>query len=370
MRRVLVVLWLGAAACGSPPMPPPQGAIQATITTYDFTFDLATRHATAVLTANVDAPGNCLSLPFRATNLVNVTIDGDAAGTQLADGIVSICGTGWEAGTTLTISAELDVAQATDGASQVGYSVSPTPGSGQFYYLVSWVEGCDRFAPCDHRPSVFAHYHFHVAHPAGVTVLCPGTVSETNGVTDCTFDYDGGPTYSTFGIAGHSAWTMHDLGTWGGVHATIYDEPSGATSALVDPTWFDGYLTWIQGEFGPYPYGTELRVAVAPTYWSGFEHPGNIVLDDGLACGPPKCSSYYLHPVTHVLTHEIAHQWAGDQTTLSGLYDFVWKESMAEYLAYTYESMQDPPAALATARGWKSMAQSARYYPVPTTMPA
>jgi aminopeptidase N len=367
MRRVLLVLCV-ASACGGT-APPPTGPIAATVTTYDFTFDLQSRHASAVLTATVDTAGDCLTLPFRAKSLGEVTIDQVAVGALLAQDLLTICGDGYEAGAVLTITAQMEVAQATLGASQVGYSISPTPGGGNFYYLVSWLEGCDQFAPCDHRPSVFAHYHFHVAHPAGVTVLCPGTISDANGVTDCTFDYDGGPTYSGFGIAAHTAWNLQDMGMWGGVHATLYDEPSGAIAALVDPAWFDGYVTWLESEFGPYPYGTDLRVAVAPTFWAGFEHPGNILLDDALSCGPPRCSQWYLHPVTHDLSHEIAHQWAGDQTTLSGLYDYVWKEAMAEYLAYSYESMKDPPAALATARAWKSMAQSALYYPVPTTMP-
>jgi aminopeptidase N len=369
MRWALVVLCV-AAACGGSPQPPPTGPIDATITTYDYTFDLTTRHASAVLTATVNTGGDCLTLPFRAKALTGITIDGVAAGTQLAQDLLTICGQGWDAGTELTIAGQMDVALATDGASQVGYSITGTASGAKFYYLVSWVEGCDQFAPCDNRPPVFAHYHFHVTHPAGVTVLCPGTVGDANGVTDCTFDYDGGPTYSGFGVAAHSAWHLQDFGTWGGVHATIYDEPSGAVSALVDSNWFDGYVTWLEGQFGPYPYGTDLRVAVAPTYWSGFEHPGNILLDDGLTCGPPRCLQRYLHPVTHVLSHEIAHQWAGDQTTLTGRYDFAWKESMAEYLAYTYESMKDPPAALATARAWKSMAAGALYYPVPTTSPA
>lgn len=43
---------------------------------------------------------------------------------------------------------------------------------------------------------------------------------------------------------------------------------------------------------------------------------------------------------------------------------------MAEYIAYSYELQADPPAALATARAWKSFASGARYYPVPTTQPA
>jgi aminopeptidase N len=123
----------------------------------------------------------------------------------------------------------------------------------------------------------------------------------------------------------------------------------------------------MQAKFGPWPYGHELRIATGPTYWSGFEHPGNIVLDDGLArqIQPP-----YLHNVQHILDHEIAHQWAGDQTTLADTYDFVWKESMAEYFAYAYEDMADPAAAPATAAYWKNASAAALYYPVPGDKPA
>src|SRR5690606_8409070 len=112
-----------------------------------------------------------------------------------------------------------------------------------------------------------------------------------------------------------------------------------------------------------YPYGDELRVVTGPTYWSGFEHPGNIVLDDGL---DRPMSSRYSRPVAHVLNHEIAHQWAGDQTTLADTYDFVWKEAMAEYLSYVYEDEAGiPNEALVTARAWKAFANGAAYYPVP-----
>jgi aminopeptidase N len=337
---------------------------------YDVAFDLVTRHASATVTARVDVAGDCLTIPFRADHLAEVTIDDVPAGGHLADGLLTICGAGYRAGEELAIHASMDVPLATLSGSQVGYSITPAAGGATFYYLMSWIEGCDRFAPCDHRPAAFATYHFHVTHPPGVTVLCPGTISDAGGVTDCVFDRAGGPTYSTFAIAAMTGWTPHALGTWGGVRATIYDEASGATTAKVDAAFEDGFLAWMQARFGAFPYGDEIRVAVAPTYWSGFEHPGNIVLDDALACSGVKCGSPYLHPVTHVLTHELAHQWAGDQTTLADRYDFVWKEAMAEYLAYAYEAEADPPAALATARAWKADAVGARYFPVPTTRPA
>jgi aminopeptidase N len=123
----------------------------------------------------------------------------------------------------------------------------------------------------------------------------------------------------------------------------------------------------MQSQFGPYPYGAELRVLTAPTYWSGFEHPGNIVLDDGLA---RTTRPRYWNDAAHVLDHEIVHQWAGDQTTLAGVHDFVWKESMAEYLSFVYEDMVDPTYSLRTAGYWKLAAQNAAYYPVPMEAPA
>ena len=57
-------------------------------------------------------------------------------------------------------------------------------------------------------------------------------------------------------------------------------------------------------------------------------------------------------------------QWAGDQTTLAGTYDFVWKESMAEYLSYVYEDMTSTrPTACARPRRWKAVGDGAAVLP-------
>src|SRR5690349_16436190 len=124
MRRGMLALAI-CAACGGEPKSPPTGPIDLTVTTYDVAFDLTTRHAKATLTATTDAAGNCFTLPFRAHGLANATIDGASAGGELADGLLTMCGDGWDAGTTLTIGAEMDVALATLQGSQVGYSVTP-----------------------------------------------------------------------------------------------------------------------------------------------------------------------------------------------------------------------------------------------------
>jgi aminopeptidase N len=122
----------------------------------------------------------------------------------------------------------------------------------------------------------------------------------------------------------------------------------------------------MEGQFGPYPYGSELRVLTAPTYWNGFEHPGNIVLADTLK---HQIDPGYADNVAHTLDHEMTHMWAGNQTTLSGTYDFAWKESMAEYLPFTYEATVDEAVATRNAAAWKSEAHAATYWPVPDDMP-
>jgi aminopeptidase N len=368
MRRLLFVCVL--AACGGSDDPGPLGDATARIASYEYRFDIASRAAHAKVTAVLDTPGNCITLNMRSdTSPTAIVVDGKpgAAGTSPADNQLKACSEqGHEAGESMTVEVDVVVPMATLGPSQVGYSMRNDAQGNPFHYLVSWVGGCERFGPCDARPSTFAKYTFTVTHPANLDVRCSGAVTEVSDTeTRCAFEHDGGPTYSTFGVAAYGAWQQTDKGTWGSAKVTLYDRAATQIDAAIDPAYHDGFVKFMESTFGPYPYGSELRVLTAPTYWSGFEHPGNIVLDDVLATAP----SSYTHPVAHVLDHEIAHQWAGDETTLLDTYDFVWKEAMAEYLAYVYEDMADPPAALATLAAWKQFSNGSGFHPVPMEKP-
>jgi len=374
MRRALAAVAVGQfclipvlGGCGGDDGP--SGPITARITHYDYTFDVDTRAAHAIVTAEVDVGGDCLTLPFRGAELKAETllIDGEPMkGAALNAGTLEMCGSGYAAGETLQIETDQTIPLQTLSTSQVGYSVTNDREQNPFYYLVSWLGGCDQFGPCDNRADQFATYTFHVTHPAGFTARCPGQITEVSGTeTECDFEYEGGPTYSTFGVAVYPAWTQRDKGSWGSVGVTLYDRDSTKIDAAIDTAYSAGYVAFMESTFGPFPYGTELRVLTAPTYWSGFEHPGNIVLDDALALGS---NASYL--VAHVLHHEITHQWAGDQTTLADTYDFVWKESMAEYLSYVYEDTHKPADGLTTVTGWKNGARGAGYFSVPEEKPA
>ncbi|HEY5920790.1 MAG TPA: M1 family aminopeptidase [Kofleriaceae bacterium] len=367
MRRVALVCLLIACGDDGGDGPLPTGPITATVTAYDYAFDIDTRAAHAKLTLDVTTGGDCITLPFRAQNVTNALL-GEEPATAVVEGeMLKICGVGQRIGAS-ELEVDLVIPLATLSTSQVGYSITKDSEQNSFYYLVSWVGGCDRFAPCDNRSDQFATYHFTVTHPANYKARCPGTISEVSATqTECAFEHEGGPTYSTFGVAAYPAWTIADKGTWGGVRVDVYDRASTGITAAIDTAYHAGFVDFMQQRFGPYPYGNELRILTAPTYWSGFEHPGNIVLDDGLA---KTTNSIYANPTAHVLDHEIVHMWAGDQTTLATTYDFVWKEAMAEYLTYVYEDVTSATVGRRTAGGWKLLSQDASFFPVPTSMPA
>ncbi len=377
MRRLLrrLVPMLAFVGCGDGSEPtPPTGAIAASVTHYDYAFDVETRAARAAVTATVETEGDCWALPFRAEspNAASALVDGKpATSASVADGQLTVCGPGHEAGDTITIEIDVAIPLATIATSQVGYSITPDAQMNPFYYLVSWVGGCDRFGPCDTRPDRFATYRFVVTHPETLAVACPGTITERSATeTECAFDFAGGPTYSSFGVAAYpaAAWVPTAKGPWGSIDVvTVYDRPGNNFPAAIDQAHHAGFVSWLEAQFGPFPYGDELRILTAPTYWNGFEHPGNIILDDGLH---KVVRPSYLHNAQHILDHEIAHQWAGDETTLLDTYDFVWKEAMAEYLTYLYEAQVEVEAAQATVNAWKGFAVGSAYFPVPLEKPA
>lgn len=370
MRRALLPVLL-CAACGDDAaapdaMGPPQGPMAVTVDHYDYRFDLTTRDAHAILDLRVTGGGNCVTLPFRASVVGNTVLGGAEAEVTVDDTteLLTACGTGWESGAEIQLELTLAVAQATWGASQVGYSITNDANTQPFYYLVSWVGGCDRFGPCDNAAERFATYRFTVTHPDGVTVLCPGTITAGATETSCDFALAGGPTYSTFGIAASPGWTRTDGVDWNGIDVTFYNRTGSRVINDLDETWQGGFLAWMEGRFGAYPYGDDLRVITAPTYWAGFEHPGNIVLSDNIGGGIGS-----VFAVNHTMTHELAHQWAGDETTLADTYDFVWKESMAEYLSFVYENENALGTANRTALSWKGNADGALFHPVPEERP-
>ncbi len=380
-RLSAVLVAIPLAACGggegeAPDAAPPDATVYTGLSEveaihYGYEFDMTEIRATTEVQLMAVTPGDCLEIGFRPDTAIAVVInDAPARDVLIADDRLHACeatGHGWPAGASVDLVVTADVPFETWADSQVGYSVTNDREGNPFSYLVSWVGGCDRHGPCDARPDRFPTYRFDIInYPASTKVLCAGAIGESAGLTTCDFSLDGGPTYSTFSFMASESWTVTSLGMWDGVAVSLYDYPATGIAAALDTDTISAHFAFMQDTFGPYPYGDELRLATGPTYWAGFEHPGNISLSEWLAAG----SSYYTNGLTHTTMHEVTHQWAGDQTTLSGTYDFVWKEAMAEYItSLTERDVQGDAVADTTARAWKTFAFGALYYPVPDEQP-
>ncbi len=355
----------GDSAGGAGGQPPVETFLEGRVTAYDYAFDLQTGQARSTVAVDVTAPGNCFALPSALLPTAMQQDDVAARRFELSDGRLESCADGsWSAGDTLTLRSDQVVPLETFFGLQVGFSRYQNLAGGTFSYLLSWVGGCDLFGPCDDHPARFADFRFEVSHPAGTTVLCPGAV--VSGATSTVCTLGAAPTYSGFALAADAQWQRSAFVTAAGVDIVFYEVPGGGLAASLDPVRVAAFMDWITNLLGPYPYGSELRVAGGPTAWLGFEHPGNIILREDL----DQLATDYADASMHVFMHEVVHQWAGDQTTLADVADFVWKEATAENLSYVFEDEQGTMGeGAATRAAWDAWSQDALYHPRPMDEP-
>ena len=345
--------------------------VSGNITHYDYAFDLATGHATAGFAVHAATGGNCFSAGLQLPGVTGATWNGAAASATVASNAAQICGTTIASEAPLTITAGVTIPKQTFLNLDIGFSTKRDMSGGNFTYLMGWVGGCGHLGPCDAAPSRLASYHFQVTHAPTEVVLCPGALTPGVGMTQCSLGMGGGtgalaPTYSAFALASDPLWQRRPFVTAAGVDVVFYEVPAGRIASFLDPASVAGFLTWITGLLGPYPYGTELRYAGAPTRWLGFEHPANIILDQKLPFSGP-----YQDSGMHALMHETIHQWAGDRTTIASVLDFGWKEATAEYLAYVFEDEQRPDGeAAVTLQYWSAVSLDAAHFIRPTDQPA
>lgn len=377
LRPVLfVALLLGLAACrdddaprrclASEAMPASrEGVVCGVVDAYDIALDLTSLRATVDVTlrpAEADEPCAMLHSEPRpiagAWNGFPIRVDrGD-------DGRVRACGPIPSGAVVVSSDVELEVDP--NVVNGIGITRSVDRFGNSFTYLLGWIERCDRFGPCDRSIAALSDFAFAIDHAPETTVLCPGIRVVEGGSTRCSFPIGArAPTYSSYGVLASDALVGTLWTTAGSIVVERYEVGEGVTGATIDPGEIGSYLAFVTSLLGPLPYGDTLRVAFAPTRFLGFEHPANVVLSDTAH----EATTLYTNPARHTLFHEIAHQWAGNRTTLRAKRDFLWKEAIAEYLAYVFQDALEPDGELVTRESWDSSARFAPVYPVPLDSP-
>lgn len=366
---------LTACGAGEPPPPgfPDQDAPAVEVLRYAYDLDLATDRMAVSLTLDLPAPGgNCVSLPSALAPTQPPAWGGAPARATHDGSHLRVCsGAAPRTGPLrLDVAVQLREGHA-PGIFQVGYYRLPDRAGRETTVLLGWLSGCSTFGPCDDAVARQVEVDLTVRHAAGLTVLCPGAREATATTTRCRID--GGvkaPLYSALTVVAHPAWQPTVIVDDPVGRLVLWEAPDGLLGGALDREVALQGMRHLTGLLGPLPYGPELRVAGLPMTWLGFEPPGNLLLDEGLPLVAPVD---YARPALHTLLHELAHQWAGDRTTLSEPRDVVWKEAIAEYLAYVVEEAHGAPGEAAVTRaGWQRSGRSTGLWPLsldPTARP-
>ncbi|MFK7927379.1 MAG: M1 family aminopeptidase [Myxococcota bacterium] len=364
MRHALPILLLLTACNGKDDddvdVPVPPGQVEGEVVDYVYGFDAWSGAATATVSLDVELGGDCAQLDYLAPEPQACRFDGQEGTCTIQGDVLTVCGPeGVPQGSTLVVEVDLVVPKETYLSTDLGYATTALGGESD-HYLLSWFGGCARFGPCDVDPATFATYRFEVAHQAGEMLLCPGELDPGDTLSTCTFELDGGPTYSAFGFAVSSRLERVELGRAGDVDVVWYDHDGIRQSSEVDIDDIKDFMSFMEELAGPYPYGDELRFFSWDSYWAGFEHPGNIAMNQNLT---PVPTIYRDNPLLHTTLHEITHMWAGNQTTLASDRDFAWKEATAEYLTFVWED--DNEMGERSLQYWKVVAGLATTFAAP-----
>ena len=346
-------------------LPPEQNASTFAITRYAFRFDLISARMETELTVELGGDGgNCVTLES-ALPLETPPLWGSAAGRVSRDGErLRICSDRLPQKGTVRITTTSIVREGRDPTTfQVGYFKQADRDGHLVTELVSWLGGCRLFSPCETGLAPQVEIDVMVSHAPDVTVLCAGTREIVATGTHCRIGgAERAPLYSGLTIAAHPAYARNDWLDGPTGRIVLFEPAPGRLASALNRDSARAALDFMTGLLGPLPYGAELRVGVVPLGWMGFEPPANLLLDDRL----PEWSMWdYARPAQHTLVHELAHQWAGDRVTMVHPRDVLWKEAIAEYLAYLIEEQQGAPGeAAVTRRGWQRSAQLASWWPL------
>jgi aminopeptidase N len=284
---------------------------------------------TATITATATQDLSRFDLDLRRTLAVSsVTVDGAVARfAQPADPSAG--------GQELVVTPARALAKGTKFTAVVRYAGTPQAITDPDGSLEGWVstpdgafvvdepQGSPSWFPCNDSPRDKATYDFHVTVPQGVTAIANGELAQTTPTGGTTrFDWHQPrpmSTYLAFVSTGDFQVTTGTTST--GVPWLNAVDPSQAAKAKVPLAKLPAMLDFYSDVYGPYP-------------WTS----GGALVDDAPAVGyaleTASRPSFDSAPTELTLAHELAHQWTGDDVTLSRWRDIWVNEGFAEWSSW------------------------------------
>ena len=195
----------------------------------------------------------------------------------------------------------------------------------------NWPNRARYWYACNDHPSDKATYDFIVEAPSDLMVVANGSLlckthkSERNAL-EWTFRMDV-PISTKVAVIGAAKLVSKEMGAVNGVpvFATVYpmDSIKGFSSFLVAPA----ILSYFSNLIGEYPF-TILNNVQSTTRYGGMENAGCIFYDE-------KSLNADLRS-THLVAHEIAHQWFGNTVTELDWSHLWLSEGFATFLTNVY----------------------------------
>jgi aminopeptidase N len=196
----------------------------------------------------------------------------------------------------------------------------------------NWPNRARFWFPCIDHPSDKAAVSFHITVPMMYQVIANGTLVGIQASTDkeATYEFDmGTPTPTYCMVIGVCRFALTETKTRSGIPIYSYSFPEDSTAAVRGFARVPDMVQYYDSLIGPYPF-SKLALVQSSTMFGGMENSSAVFL--------PENSLSYSDSVDNELTvsHELAHQWFGDDVTVSNWPDLWLSEGFATYFSMLY----------------------------------
>lgn len=200
----------------------------------------------------------------------------------------------------------------------------------------NWPNRASYWFPCIDHPSDKAKVTFHITVPNKYEAIANGDETKfvSSGAT-VTYSYSMPVPITTYCmVVGISDFAITKTQTDSGIPVYYYTFPEDSLNAAKSFRNAPSIIKYFESVIGRYPY-SKLALVESSTKYGGMENSSAIFLPEG----SPSFTSERNNDRT--LAHEIAHQWFGDDVSISNWHELWLSEGFATYFSMLYFEWRD-----------------------------